>query len=111
MPETTTSLFVERLQSLRDRQGLNNLQLAKAVGLSHVSIGNFLNGQLPKSEHLVSLADFFDVTTDWLLGLDPKPPAPGRRPRADNPLVTDALAGVRDAREKLKSLERKLRRL
>ncbi len=65
-----TKEFAERLRLLRDQRGLNNLELAKAVGLSHVSIGNFLNGQLPKSEHLVRLADFFGVSTDWLLGGD-----------------------------------------
>jgi len=44
-------------------------QLGKEVGVSHVTIGNYLVGQPPKSVHLVSIAKFFGVSTDWLLGL------------------------------------------
>jgi transcriptional regulator with XRE-family HTH domain len=47
---------------------VNNLTLAKAIGVSHVAIGNFVGGQLPKTEHLVGLADYFGCSTDWLLG-------------------------------------------
>ena len=47
-----------------------NQQLGEAVGLSHVAIGNFLRGQLPKSEHLLSLARFFDVPMEQLLGAE-----------------------------------------
>lgn len=44
-------------------------QLGKAVSLSHVTIGNYLMGKPPKSEHLVRIALFFKTSTDWLLGL------------------------------------------
>lgn len=50
------------------KRGVNNLALARAVNVSHVAIGNFVSGQLPKSEHLVALAEFFEVSTDELLG-------------------------------------------
>jgi SOS-response transcriptional repressor LexA len=64
--------FSERLETLLKTRGLKASHLAKEIGLSHVAIGNFLNGQLPKSEHLAMLADFFHVTTDYMLGREPE---------------------------------------
>jgi len=55
------------LQDLIDRRDLKAFSLAKAVGLSHVTIGNYLDGQPPKSEHLHKLAKFFKVTMEELL--------------------------------------------
>ena len=84
--------FAERLRFLRDKRGLSSLELGKSVGLSHVSIGNFLDGQLPKSEHLASLAEFFGVSTDWLLGRDTEMSPPALRENAPEYLLDDALA-------------------
>jgi transcriptional regulator with XRE-family HTH domain len=103
--------FAERLRSLRDQQKLSNAELGKAVGLSHVSIGNFLDGQLPKSEHLAALAAHFGVTTDWLLGRDKDSAVPALRETAPEYLLDDALAELEDLKEKVLSLERALRRL
>lgn len=50
-----------------ERKGVNNVELAKAVGLTHVSIGNFRAGQLPKANHLHALALFFNVTMEYLM--------------------------------------------
>ena len=105
--------FAERLRSLRDEKGLNNAELAKAVGLSHVSIGNFLEGQLPRSEYLAALAQFFGVSTDWLLGRETAPaPAPAAlRESAPEYLIDDALAELEALRERVEALDRALRRL
>jgi transcriptional regulator with XRE-family HTH domain len=103
--------FAERLRSLRDERNLTNLELGKAVGLSHVSIGNFLEGQLPKSEHLVALAKFFGVTTDWLVGHDPEPARSALRETPPGYLLDDALAELEALKEQVQSLERALRRL
>jgi transcriptional regulator with XRE-family HTH domain len=103
--------FAERLRSLRDQRELNNLQLAKAVGLSHVSIGNFLEGQLPKSEHLHALAEYFGVSTDFLLGREQGASAPALHEAAPEYLLDDALAELEALKEKVLSLERALKRL
>ena len=103
--------FAERLRSLQDQHGLTNAQLGKAVSLSHVSIGNFLDGQLPKSEHLAALAAYFGVTTDWLLGRENESAAPALREAAPEYLLDDALAELEELKEKVLSLERALRRL
>jgi len=103
--------FAERLRFLRDKRGLSSLELGKSVGLSHVSIGNFLDGQLPKSEHLASLAEFFGVSTDWLLGRDTEMSPPALRENAPEYLLDDALAELEALKEKVQSLDRALRRL
>ena len=54
---------------MHKRGQMNAYQLSKAVGVSHVTIGNYLMGSPPKSVHLVAIAKFFKVPTDWLLGL------------------------------------------
>lgn len=64
--------FPERLRRLMDEREVNNAQLARAIGLSHVAVGNFLDGQLPKSEHLYRLAKFFDVPMEYFLEAEPE---------------------------------------
>jgi len=59
--------FAKVLKSLLEQRKLKPFALAKEIGVSHVAIGNFLAGQLPKSEHLLSLARFFDVQMEFLL--------------------------------------------
>jgi len=106
--------FAERLQALRDERKLTNAELGKAVGLSHVSIGNFLDGQLPKSEHLMALAKFFGVSTDWLLGRETEASSAPARVLRENPpgyLLDDAIAELEALKEQVQSLERALRRL
>jgi transcriptional regulator with XRE-family HTH domain len=48
-------------------------EVGRAVGVSHVAVGNLLKGQLPRSELLYALARHFAVSTDYLLGLDDQP--------------------------------------
>jgi len=105
--------FAERLRALRDQKGLSNVELGKSVGLSHVSIGNFLEGQLPKSEHLHALAEFFGVTTDYLLGREKSAsaPVPALHEATPEYLLDDALAELEALKEKVSSLERALKRL
>jgi transcriptional regulator with XRE-family HTH domain len=103
--------FAERLRFLRDQKGLSNLELGKSVGLSHVSIGNFLDGQLPKSEYLAALAEFFGVSTDWLLGRDAEMTPPALHENTPEYLLDDALAELDELKEKVQALERALRRL
>lgn len=50
------------------RHDLNAFQLARAVGVTHPTIGNFLKGAPPNAKHLAALADYFKVSTDFLLG-------------------------------------------
>ena len=59
-----------RLKELRAEKRITQEQLAKAIGLDRSSIGKYEGNQNvdPSVDVLNALADFFDVTTDYLLG-------------------------------------------
>lgn len=65
----TTVTFAERLRRLMAEHGLQNpTQLARATGLSHVAVGNYLNkGRIPETDALRKLCDYFKVTMDDLI--------------------------------------------
>jgi len=62
--------FSERLRELRTEKSLSARALAALVDLNKASINNWENGTHDiKSEYLIRLAKFFNVSTDYLLGL------------------------------------------
>lgn len=66
-------MISEQLKKLREQWGLNQTQLAKRLNLSKQSLSNWENDNiLPSIEAVVSIAEFFGVSTDYLLGLDQK---------------------------------------
>lgn len=61
--------FSERLKELRQDKGLSLVDLEKAVKISKSSLNRWENCQADvKGTQLDILADFFGVTTDYLLG-------------------------------------------
>ncbi|MCM3292362.1 helix-turn-helix domain-containing protein [Paenibacillus sp. MER 180] len=59
----------DRLVKWRKRKKLTQEQLAIKVNITKASISNYENGHsAPPHETLVALADFFGITTDYLLG-------------------------------------------
>ena len=61
--------FPKILKELREEKGLTLLALSKLVDISDSSLGRWEHGQADiKSEQLIVLADFFNVSTDYLLG-------------------------------------------
>ena len=62
--------FIKRLKELRKENGLTQIQLAKATNLSDTAISYWENGQrIPNALAIITLAQFFEVTSDYLLGL------------------------------------------
>lgn len=61
--------FATRLKSLRDELGLSQAKLAKEIGATQKAIDFWEKGiNEPKASYIISLARFFGVTTDYLLG-------------------------------------------
>ena len=61
--------FGELLAELRQDRGLTQKQLGKILSVSTGTISNYENGvHYPDLEKLVTLADYFQVSTDYLLG-------------------------------------------
>lgn len=62
-------VFAERLKELRQERCLSQIALSKAIGVSQKAI-DYWEREInePKATYIVRLADYFDVTTDYLLG-------------------------------------------
>lgn len=63
--------FSQRLRELRQDKGLSMKQLAKELGTTDVAVSNWENGiNEPKISYLKSIAVYFNVTADYLIGLE-----------------------------------------
>ena len=66
--------FTERLKKARKRKGLKQREVAEYLQIGLRSYQNYEGGQRrPDYETLVALADYFAVTTDYLLGRTDNP--------------------------------------
>lgn len=60
-----------RIKELRQERELTQAQVAKAIGTSQRNIGRWENGENEPTASFISLlANFFEVTSDYLLGLE-----------------------------------------
>lgn len=65
-----TSLFAERLSDLMFDADLSAVGLAAKLNTTKMTIYRYLEGnRIPTVEMLLRIADFFNVTTDFLIGL------------------------------------------
>lgn len=63
--------FSETLSRLMRDTGTTAYRLAKEVGVSQSTIKNWLDGRMPSLAKAVKVAEYFNVTTDFLLGKAP----------------------------------------
>ena len=63
----------ENIKKLRIARGLNQVEFARVMGVSKQCVSNWENDNvMPSIEMLIKIADFFNVTTDYILGRDGK---------------------------------------
>jgi transcriptional regulator with XRE-family HTH domain len=63
--------FANKLLELRLEKSLTQNQLAKKLNVSDATINRYEKGlREPNFNLLIQIARFFDVTTDYLLGLE-----------------------------------------
>ena len=61
----------DRIKELRQARHMTQAELAKALGLTKQCVSNWENDNVaPSVEMLVKIADYFCVSTDYLLGRD-----------------------------------------
>ena len=61
--------FGNILKTIRTQQDIRQSDLAKAIGVSPSTIGMYEQGRRdPDSDTVIKLAEYFNVTTDYLLG-------------------------------------------
>lgn len=72
----SNKIFAERLRLLRNQKNLKQSELGEIVGLTYTAISDIERGRRTTTiEKLVAIADYFDVSIDYLVG------------RTDNPKV------------------------
>ena len=66
--------FAERLVQLRKENNITQKQLAKELSVSEVGIQNYEGERRkPAFDVLIALADYFDVSIDYLVGRSDNP--------------------------------------
>lgn len=63
--------FAEKLKELREEKKLSQRTLAKDLGFSQAAIARWENNlQIPNIDVAIIVAKYFNVSTDYLLGLE-----------------------------------------
>lgn len=62
------TVFAETLQTLRKKRGVTQEQLASYLGVSPQAVSKWENGSYPDGDLLPKIADYFEVTIDYLYG-------------------------------------------
>jgi transcriptional regulator with XRE-family HTH domain len=91
------NLFGERLRVLREEKNMSQEELAEAFGLGKAAISGYERGKrTPSFDLLVGLADYFQVSTDYLLGRtdDRTPPEDMERVRENTRKLHDILTSL-----------------
>ena len=61
-------MFSERIRILRKERGLTQVEVAKAVEMSARGYLDLELGVMPRSDKLLAIAEFYQVSIDWLMG-------------------------------------------
>lgn len=63
------SKFSERFRQLKDeKQGMTLKELSAQLDISVPNLSYYMKGREPNYDTLIRIADYFDVTVDWLIG-------------------------------------------
>jgi len=86
------AIFGERIKELRQEKGLTQRQMADSFGITERNYQRYEATDSPSNDTLLKLADFFEVTTDYLLGrADYK-----YRSKTEENITSDMPSGVQD---------------
>lgn len=68
-------MFADRIKELRKRKKLTQMEFAKQFNVATGTIGMWETGKRePSSNTLIKIAEFFNVSVDYLLGKEEKTP-------------------------------------
>lgn len=66
----------KRIFQLLEMRGKKQSDLVRFLGVRPMTVSAWKNGGVPSVEHLIRIAEFFDVSLDFLLTGKEPPPAP-----------------------------------
>lgn len=61
-------MFFDRLKKLCDEKGISAYKACTDVGLNRAAVAKWKTGSVPSGSTAAKLAEYFGVTTDYLLG-------------------------------------------
>lgn len=61
-------MFFDKLKKLCDEKGISAYKACTDIGLNRAAVAKWKNGSIPSGKTAAKLADYFGVTTDYLLG-------------------------------------------
>lgn len=65
--------FAERLKEIRKERGLSRNKLSNELKIPEPTISRWENGKhIPSIDYIILLCKYFDVTSDYLIGLSDK---------------------------------------
>ena len=68
--------FIERLNLLCKEKGISISKMIKDLGMANGNVTRWNKGSVPTGDNLTKIADYFNVSTDYLLGKTEKRKAP-----------------------------------
>lgn len=93
---------MNRICDLREDMDLRQSDVANATGIDRKTISNYETGKTnPDSFAIIKLAEFFGVSTDYLLGVE----------KANSDLVSDAEKKLKDIKKRVTELEQILEKI
>ena len=72
-------MFAEKIRALRKEKKMTQAEVAREVSLSARGYQDLELGAKPRYEALLHIADFYDVSVDWLMGRTEDPHAHRRK--------------------------------
>lgn len=64
-------MVADRIKKLREQKNMTQTVLAKKLGITRSSVNAWEMGiSVPSTQYIVELANIFDVSTDYLLGVN-----------------------------------------
>lgn len=94
---------MNKIRALREDMDLRQIDVANATGIDQKTLSNYETGKTrPDSEALISLADFFGVTIDYLVGRDMKTMKKAK-PGISNKEIAEQLSQIQKELEDIKA--------
>lgn len=69
-------MFFDIFSALCQQRGVSRYKACTDIGLNRAAVAKWKNGAIPTGSTLSKMADYFGVTTDYLLGGEQKEKAP-----------------------------------
>lgn len=61
-------MLSEKIRLLRKEHGMTQAEVARAIGMSIRGYQDLELGVMPRSDKLLTIAEFYQVSIDWLMG-------------------------------------------